>query len=228
MANPNKAHADNVPGAFFVDETCIDCDLCRQIAPSVFSEAQDHSFVSRQPDSDVEVHRAAMALVACPTGSIGTRHKLDMREAIDSFPELVEENVYFCGFASEHSFGASSYLIVRPEGNILIDSPRFAKSLVGKIEEMGGISMMFMTHRTTSPTMIAFMRNSVARESSIVMTRGVSKPSAFWKESSRRGWIPICLRYRFPVIRADTWFYSTGTSISSAVITWHGRTARAD
>jgi glyoxylase-like metal-dependent hydrolase (beta-lactamase superfamily II)/ferredoxin len=147
MANPQRAYTDNVAGDFFVDDTCIDCDLCRQIAPGVFAEADDHSFVHRQPDNAAGIHRAAMALVACPTGSIGTRNKLDSRAAVDAYPERIDDNVYFCGFASPNTYGAASYLIVRPEGNVLIDSPRFAKSLVERIEELGGISMMFMTHR---------------------------------------------------------------------------------
>jgi glyoxylase-like metal-dependent hydrolase (beta-lactamase superfamily II)/ferredoxin len=147
MANPQRAYTDNVAGDFFVDDTCIDCDLCRQIAPGVFAEADDHSFVHRQPDNAAGIHRAAMALVACPTGSIGTRNKLDSRAAVDAYPERIDDNVYFCGFASPNTYGAASYLIVRPEGNVLIDSPRFAKSLVDRIEELGGISMMFMTHR---------------------------------------------------------------------------------
>src|SRR5262245_40485791 len=77
MANPAHAYTENVTGNFFVDDTCIDCDLCRQIAPSVFKEYFDHSAVFHQPESETETHRAAMALVACPTASIGTRDKLD-------------------------------------------------------------------------------------------------------------------------------------------------------
>src|SRR5206468_12878507 len=72
MANKKRAYSENVPGDFFVDDTCIDCDLCRQIAPGVFREDADHSVVYRQPQMPDESHRAAMALVACPTGSIGT------------------------------------------------------------------------------------------------------------------------------------------------------------
>jgi glyoxylase-like metal-dependent hydrolase (beta-lactamase superfamily II)/ferredoxin len=147
MANFNHAYPENIPGNFFVDETCIDCDLCRQIAPSVFKEDSDHSIVYHQPESAAETHRAAMALVACPTASIGTRQKLDSRTAAASYPERIDENVYFCGYASRNSYGASSYLITRPEGNVLIDSPRFARTLVRRIEEMGGISLMFFSHR---------------------------------------------------------------------------------
>jgi len=147
MANLNRAYSGNISGQFFVDDTCIDCDLCRQIAPSVFREEADHSVVHHQPESDPETHRAAMALVACPTGSIGTRSKLDSRAAAASYPEVIDENVYFCGYASPNSYGAASYLITRPEGNILIDSPRFARTLVRRIVEMGGISIMLFSHR---------------------------------------------------------------------------------
>jgi len=147
MAILNRAYPENIPGNFFVDDTCIDCDLCRQIAPTVFSEESDHSAVYHQPQSAAETQRAAMALVACPTGSIGTREKLDARAAAEAYPELVDENVYFCGYASPNSYGAASYLITRPEGNILIDSPRYARTLVRRIEEMGGVSLMWFSHR---------------------------------------------------------------------------------
>jgi len=147
MANLQRSYPNNVPGAFFVDDTCIDCDLCRQIAPQVYREEYDHSVVFSQPKNDAEVKRAAMALVACPTGSIGTRTKLHIRDAAAAFPEQIDDNVYFCGYASENSYGAASYLIVRPEGNVLVDSPRFAKVLVEQIEKLGGISTMFLTHR---------------------------------------------------------------------------------
>jgi ferredoxin len=48
MANLKKRVPENVPGDFFVDSTCIDCDACRQIAPAVFGEAAETSFVKRQ------------------------------------------------------------------------------------------------------------------------------------------------------------------------------------
>jgi glyoxylase-like metal-dependent hydrolase (beta-lactamase superfamily II)/ferredoxin len=147
MANANRAYSENIKGNFFVDDTCIDCDLCRQIAPAVFKEEGDHSAVYHQPASGAETHQAAMALVACPTGSIGTHEKLDIRTAAASYPELIEENVYFCGYASPNSYGAASYLITRPEGNILVDSPRFARTLVRRIEELGGVSLMVFSHR---------------------------------------------------------------------------------
>src|SRR6185503_1672028 len=150
MANPRKQVAENVPGDFFVDSTCIDCDACRQIAPETFIEQTDVSIVHHQPENEAEIRRALMALVACPTASIGTVEHHDARIGIDAFPSRVADNIYFCGFTSESSFGAWSYLIVRPEsqgGNVLIDSPRFATQLVKRIEAMGGVRTMFLTHR---------------------------------------------------------------------------------
>ena len=41
----------------------------------------------------------------------------------------VADGVYYCGFASEDSFGASSYLVARPGNGVLVDSPRAAKPL---------------------------------------------------------------------------------------------------
>jgi glyoxylase-like metal-dependent hydrolase (beta-lactamase superfamily II)/ferredoxin len=150
MANLALRLPDNVPGDFFVDSTCIDCDACRQIAPKTFSEDGEYSVVFHQPQSTEETKQALMALVACPTASIGTTEHHDAHIGIDAFPVQVADNVYFCGFTAESSFGAWSYLIVRPEregGNVLIDSPRFATQLVNRIETMGGVRTMFLTHR---------------------------------------------------------------------------------
>ena len=146
MANPAQRLPTNIPGEFFVDSTCIDCDQCREIAPEVFHDAEDHASVFRQPDSPARIRGALRALVTCPVGAIGSEQKHDLGPAVASFPERIEDNVYFCGFAAESSFGASSYLIVRPEGNVLVDSPRFAGRLVKRIEELGGVRWMFLSH----------------------------------------------------------------------------------
>ena len=146
MANQAQRWPSNVPGEFFVDRTCIDCDQCREIAPATFGDGDAHARVCRQPESPETVRRALMAVVTCPVGAIGTVARRSLAEAVAAFPEQVEDNVYFCGFASRDSFGASSYLIVRPEGNVLMDSPRFASRLVKRIEELGGVRWMFLSH----------------------------------------------------------------------------------
>jgi glyoxylase-like metal-dependent hydrolase (beta-lactamase superfamily II)/ferredoxin len=166
MASPEKRLPENVPGDFYVDSTCIDCDACRQLAPGVFRDHGDQSSVYRQPANAAETLRAMQSLVACPTGSIGTVERHDARPAVESFPERVDANVYFCGFTSESSFGAWSYLIARPEaegGNVLVDSPRFNRQLVRRIEALGGVRTIFLTHRDDVADHERFARHFDAR-----------------------------------------------------------------
>jgi glyoxylase-like metal-dependent hydrolase (beta-lactamase superfamily II) len=63
------------------------------------------------------------------------------------YPRAIEDGVYFCGFASPKSYGARSYLIVRPEGNWMTDAPRFVPELADAISKLGGIKRIFLTHR---------------------------------------------------------------------------------
>ena len=150
MAQIAQRLPQNVEGDFFVDSSCIDCDACRQIAPASFRDHGGQSSVYSQPQNPSELHRALMALVACPTASIGTVSRRSARSGVAAFPVHVVNDVYFCGFTSEASFGAWSYLIVRtPDqgGNVLVDSPRFTMPLVKRIEEMGGVNLMFLSHQ---------------------------------------------------------------------------------
>jgi len=156
MARRDDAIAENAPGELFVDSSCIDCDLCRQIAPAVFSRTRrgrfsGQSYVAHQPAGDADRHRALMALVTCPTSSIGTIRKLDTRAAAASLPEPVDAamlpHVLFCGYASAASYGAASWLVRRPDGNVLVDSPRWSAALADRLEALGGVRTMLLTHR---------------------------------------------------------------------------------
>ena len=124
MADRRRAVAENVPGDFFVDETCIDCDACRQLAPEVFRDANDHSFVHAQPVTAAAERNALRALLACPTGSIGTLHPGKTRAVRADFPLPIEDGISYCGFNSPKSFGGNSYLIERAAGNWLVASAR--------------------------------------------------------------------------------------------------------
>jgi glyoxylase-like metal-dependent hydrolase (beta-lactamase superfamily II)/ferredoxin len=146
MANLQNAVPENVPGEFFVDRTCIDCGTCRQLDPATFAEADDYSYVHHQPHTQEEARLALQALVCCPTGSIGTISANRAKEVIADFPLRIEENVFYNGFTSPKSYGASSYFIQHPEGNWLIDSPKFLPNLVRQFESMGGVRYLFLTH----------------------------------------------------------------------------------
>jgi glyoxylase-like metal-dependent hydrolase (beta-lactamase superfamily II)/ferredoxin len=148
MAHLQHRRAENVSGNFYVDRSCIDCDTCRWMAPEVFQEANGQSAVHHQPVTETEQLHAMQALLACPTASIGTVEKpIDIKTAQHSFPLPIEANVYHCGYHSEASFAATSYLIQHPAGNVLVDSPRFTPPLVKRLEDMGGVRYLYLTHR---------------------------------------------------------------------------------
>jgi glyoxylase-like metal-dependent hydrolase (beta-lactamase superfamily II) len=147
MASLQHRLPENVPGDFFVDSSCIDCDTCTQLAPAIFHDHGDQCSVHHQPENDEETRLAMMALVACPTGSIGSTESHNAHIGIDAFPLHISDDVYFCGFTAEDSFGGWSYLIRSQHGNILIDSPRYASQLVKRIAEMGGVDTMLLTHK---------------------------------------------------------------------------------
>jgi len=146
MARRELAVAENVPGELFVDETCIECDTCRELAPDVFGSLESgQSFVQRQPEDDATWRRALHAVVSCPTASIGAERSA--RDAARDLPVQLDGPVHRCGYSSESSYGAQSYFLLRQGGNLLIDSPRFAAPLARRLEDLGGVSRMFLTHR---------------------------------------------------------------------------------
>mgnify|MGYP003385086345 FL=1 len=149
MADQKKRLDSNVEGNFYVDATCINCDTCRQLAPRSFEEVGDFSAVTSQPADQGLLHQAYQALLACPVGSIGTEQsdKSLMQDAMASFPIHLEGDVSYCGFNSEKSFGANSFFIEHPDGNWLIDSPRYIRHLVEAFERKGGIARIFLTHK---------------------------------------------------------------------------------
>ena len=73
MADIDDKWPDNVKGKFYVDEQCIDCDLCRETAPDFFTRSDDggYSFVMKQPTTSEEVEMCMEALEGCPVEAIG-------------------------------------------------------------------------------------------------------------------------------------------------------------
>jgi glyoxylase-like metal-dependent hydrolase (beta-lactamase superfamily II)/ferredoxin len=143
-----RALASNAPGDWFVDDACIACDTCRQLAPATFGGAEDDlAFVARQPADEASRRRALAALISCPVAAIGARSKAGMAEAVAALPEEAAPGVLRCGYAASSSFGASAWLLVRPGGNVLVDSPRFARPLLERLRALGGVRLMFLTHR---------------------------------------------------------------------------------
>ena len=73
MADPLHKVPENVAGRYFVDVTCIDCDLCRETAPLNFQrdQAGRRSYVYQQPTDAAQEAACAAALEECPVEAIG-------------------------------------------------------------------------------------------------------------------------------------------------------------
>lgn len=73
MADKEDKVVDNVPGKWYVDSQCIDCNLCRDTAPNNFKQNEDagYSYVYKQPETDEELEQCEEAIEACPVEAIG-------------------------------------------------------------------------------------------------------------------------------------------------------------
>ena len=72
MADKTNKLSINAPGKYYVDDTCIDCDACRQSSES-FDRSDDigMSYVVKQPVTPEEIANAEEALEGCPVNAIG-------------------------------------------------------------------------------------------------------------------------------------------------------------
>ncbi len=73
MADVANKYPENVPGKYYVDNQCIDCDLCRETAPDNFQRNEDggYSYVFKQPAGADEEARCKEAKEGCPVEAIG-------------------------------------------------------------------------------------------------------------------------------------------------------------
>ncbi|MBZ5588605.1 MAG: ferredoxin [Acidobacteriia bacterium] len=73
MANKDDRLPDNAPGKWYVDSSCIDCDVCRTTAPNNFKANEDegHSFLFKQPENAEEEAQCDEAKASCPVEAIG-------------------------------------------------------------------------------------------------------------------------------------------------------------
>lgn len=73
MADKANRYPVNVAGKYYVDNQCIDCDLCRETAPDNFKRNEDggYSYVFKQPVSPEEEARCKEAKEGCPVEAIG-------------------------------------------------------------------------------------------------------------------------------------------------------------
>jgi ferredoxin len=85
-------YPDNAVGKYYIDEECIDCDLCRETSAVNFSRnaAGGYSYVSKQPESEEEEQLCAEALEGCPVESI---HADGQDEVLHRFLRIINEQL---------------------------------------------------------------------------------------------------------------------------------------
>lgn len=128
-----------------MDDRCFDCDVARQLAPGLISQVNGRSEVVRQPRTEAEVDALHAAAHACPTRSI--RHSsVRLRAMADPFPMRLDEGLHLCGHNSAQTAGANSYLLSRPSGLLMIDTPRWSETLAAKYAAMGPVTDVLLTH----------------------------------------------------------------------------------
>ena len=73
MANRDDKVPESIEGKYYVDSQCIDCNLCREIAPNNFAHQDEagYVFISKQPAGDEEESQCAEAKDSCPVEAIG-------------------------------------------------------------------------------------------------------------------------------------------------------------
>lgn len=72
MADLSSRLSINSTGKYYVDNTCIDCDLCRQTS-DCFDRDEDlgFSYVKTQPTTQSEIEKVEEAIAGCPVNAIG-------------------------------------------------------------------------------------------------------------------------------------------------------------
>ncbi len=73
MAEIRDKLPENKSGKFYVDNQCIDCDVCRDTSPKNFTRNDEngYSFVCKEPKTLEEFELCEEARDACPVEAIG-------------------------------------------------------------------------------------------------------------------------------------------------------------
>ena len=110
MAELDEKWPQNVKGKFYVDEQCIDCDLCRETAPENFTRDEDggYSFVYKQPTSQEETDLCMEALEGCPVEAIGEDGEQQLTGGGDVLQQADRGQAKAAGSAVESAFFSSA------------------------------------------------------------------------------------------------------------------------
>ena len=146
MARIDDRNLAGADGEWFVDNACFDCDAARHVAPGLIgTDASGRSIFLRQPETAADLEMAWRAVEVCPTRSVG--HESLRRPQEPVFPQDLGGGVLRLGHNARSSFGAHSYLITSPAGNVMVDSPRWTRDVYRPLDDLGGLASVLLTHR---------------------------------------------------------------------------------
>jgi glyoxylase-like metal-dependent hydrolase (beta-lactamase superfamily II) len=144
-----------------IEPSCINCDMARQLAPDLIAERSRLSVLTRQPADAAEELALWQAALACPVAAIrAPRGSIAPAQAL---PKRIEDGLYLCGYASAETFGANAYLLLRPDGNLLVDAPRWSRAIASSYQDLGGIDQILVTHRDHVPNVVRYAEHFGAR-----------------------------------------------------------------
>jgi len=139
-------NAEHVSTDWQVQRRCTNCDVARQVAPGLIGERNGRSVMLRQPENEAEVQVMNAAAQACHVGAI-QRIGARLDPAADPYPMAMDDKLYFCGHNSPTAGGANAFLLRRPDGLMMIDTPLFSNALAARYEKLGPITDVLLTHR---------------------------------------------------------------------------------
>ncbi|HWG91403.1 MAG TPA: MBL fold metallo-hydrolase [Candidatus Thermoplasmatota archaeon] len=146
MADLRRRHPLDQGGEWFVDTTCTACDVAREVAPGLIAEdARGLSYFTRPPRTQEENLMAWRALLACPSASIGAPR--GEKPPPEAYPWEVAPGAWYLGYNAASSYGANAYFVPRPEGNLMIDAPRWVPRVAEAMAERGGLAHILLTHQ---------------------------------------------------------------------------------
>lgn len=123
----------------------MNCSASRTVAPGLIISAGGQSVFARQPETPNDLMMAWRARLLCPTAAVRTESHITPPAGV--FPEEMTQGVYRLGYNAKSTYGAHSFLIRRPDGNAMVDAPRWTNQVVSALEEAGGLSDIFLTHK---------------------------------------------------------------------------------
>lgn len=144
-----------------IEPSCINCDVARQLAPDLVVERFRLSVLTRQPADATEELALWQAALACPVAAI--RAPRGSTPPAEALPKRIEDGLYLCGYASAETYGANAYLLRRPQGNLLVDAPRWSRAVARSYQDLGGIDQILVTHRDHIPHVAHYAEHFGAR-----------------------------------------------------------------